>query len=140
MINRLSDAGAAAAIGVAIFSTTLQLREAPDSVTGTLGFLTYAWAWMLFAAAVLAFFGSATRSKKYLTLHAQISLGAEYIGWLMISVCALVYFGAVLIRFNLSALITLGFMAALGLLTFGRWWAINTALIAARRQGERHDT
>ena len=139
MINRIVDAGAAAAIGVAIFTTTLQFRDAPDSLTGTLGFMTQAWAWMLLVAAVLAMYGSITRSKRFTSLKSQVSLGAEYIGWLMITVCSLTYFGAVLIRFNLSALITLGFIGALGLLTFGRWWAINTALIAARKQGGRHD-
>jgi hypothetical protein len=140
MINRIADSGAAAAIGVAIFTTTVQLREPPGSVIDTLGYLTMTWAWMLFVAAVLAFYGAVTRSKKFYSMRAQISLGAEYIGWLMITVCALVYLGAVLIRFNLSALITLGFMAALGLLTFGRWWAIHTALMAARKQGEGNDT
>lgn len=133
MPSRLIDAGAAGGLALATFTTALQLRVATGTVSGTLGpVFTPAWAVGLFAASALACLGSLFRKAGH-SLRAQIALGAEYVGWLAVSVCALVFMGAVIIQFGGSALVTIGFVGALGLLTFGRWWTINVAMITAKR-------
>lgn len=131
MPSRLIDAGAAGSIGVAIFTTAVQLRDAPGTVAGTLGHLALTWAVGLLIASVLACVGSLLRKRGH-TARAQFALGAEYVGWLAIAVCSFVFMGAVIIQFGGSALVTIGFVAALGLLTFGRWWTLNLAMITAK--------
>jgi len=134
MPSRLIDAGAAGGLAMATFTTALQLRAATGTLSGTLGpVLTPAWAVGLFAASMLACLGSLFRKAGH-SMRAQIALGAEYAGWLAVSVCALVFMGAVIIQFGWSALVTIGFVGALGLLTFGRWWTINAAIMAARKR------
>jgi hypothetical protein len=132
LVGRLIDAGAAGGLALSMFTTAVQLRVASGTVSETLGPFAAVWAVGLLAASLLACIGSLLRKAGH-SLRAQVALGAEYVGWLAVSVCALVFMGAVVIQFGSSALITIGFVGALGLLTFGRWWALNAAMVAARK-------
>lgn len=138
MISRLIDAGAAGALGLAIFSTAVNWRDTPRSVSNSLGYpYGNLWAILFLAASISACVGALLRVQGK-TPRAQFALGAEYIGWLTISLCCVIYAGAVLIQFGVAAAISLGVTFALALFTLGRWWILHQAIMIARRQQGEH--
>lgn len=138
MIIRAVDAIAGFSLGAGVFLISTGLKQMPGSITGALGWVAIAWAVLIFLGSVAAAIGSLTRPHTYpgseITKRNTVSLGLEWVGWLLIWGCALIYAGTTAMRFGLlDGAIAVGFAIALGALAFGKWWPIQSAITKARR-------